>query len=378
LAIAKLELTSAQQERQATLNEQKGLNVTGLAEQRRIKDLKAKLERKLADCDLLILPRMTLYNVNNPRENLPEFIYKLDRAQVDAIRDFLRRGKPVLALFGPTNQPGGMPADFMHGGADEMEPMLGELGIRLGKETILFNSELKSFAERRMGFVFVGARVEVPPITFEWKPGGRPGMASALPNKGLKPNPIAESMLLTVAGVDEKQNLDLRLRHPRPVYYQPGLGNQHPGTEAVFMMSDPRGWKEAQPFPSGGKTPRPNLQDSGQFPIGVAVEAALPKDWKTAPDKGAQADHVRVAAIGHGGVFIGSQLSPVREKLLLDTCNWLLGRDDMLAHKKTRWEFPRVGLSPESNELWQWGARLGIPAFFVLLGIAVLLKRSLR
>jgi hypothetical protein len=372
IALARIELEAARRDRKDALREQKNLNVTDLAEQRRIKDLKAKLDRALADCDLLILPRMTLYNVSNQRENLPEFIYKLDPVQVAAIKDFLRKGKPVLALFGPTNQAGGMPADFMHGGADGVEPMLGELGIRFGKDTILFNSELKSFSERRMGFVLAGARVEVPPVDFEWKPGGRPGMSAAVSRQALKANPVAESMLLTVAGLDEKQNLDLRLRHPRPVYYERGFGNRRPDTDPVFMMSDPRGWKEAQPFPTAGKVPRPNLQDSGQFPIGVAVETSLPPYWR--PEQ----DHVRVAAVGQGGLFIGNQLSPVREKLLLDTCNWLLGRDDMLAHKKTRWEFPRVALTAESNGLWQWGARLGIPAFFIFLGIAVLLKRSLR
>jgi hypothetical protein len=372
IALLRMELDSTQNDRRATRDEQQKLNITGLAEQRRIKDLKAKLARKLANCDLLVLPRMTLRNVANQRENLPAFIYKLDPVQVAAIKDFLRKGKPVLALFGPNNWPGGMPLDVMHGGADGMELLLGELGIRLGNnETILFNSELKSFAERNIGFLLGGTRVEIPPVDFEWKPGGRPGISAGLSRGDRKENPIAVSMLLTLAGLDEKQD-ELRLRHPRPVYYERGFGNQHPGTDPVFLMSDPRGWKEAQPFPSEGKVPRPNLQDSGQYPIGVAVETTLPPYWK--PEQ----DHVRVAAIGQGGVFVGNQLSPVREKLLLDTCNWLLGRDDMLAHKKARWEYPRVGLTAQANELWQWGTRLGIPAFFVVLGIAVLLKRGMR
>jgi hypothetical protein len=87
---------------------------------------------------------------------------------------------------------------------------------------------------------------------------------------------------------------------------------------------------------------------------------------------------VRVAVIGHGGVFTGGELSPAKEMLLLDTCNWLLGRDQELALKETEWKYPRVELSERQHAMWQWGAWLGLPALFAYLGLVVVLVRRLR
>ena len=88
----------------------------------------------------------------------------------------------------------------------------------------------------------------------------------------------------------------------------------------------------------------------------------------------------------HGGVFIGSTLSPAKEKLLLDVCNWLLGRDDLLTKggDENRWQYPRLILADTQETadtrlaLWQWGARLGMPVLFAYLGLVVLLVRRLR
>jgi len=87
---------------------------------------------------------------------------------------------------------------------------------------------------------------------------------------------------------------------------------------------------------------------------------------------------VRVAVIGHGGVFIGNTLPAVKEKLLLDVCNWLLGRDDLLAKAEHRWQYPRVTLADSQQALWQWGTRLGLPLLFAYLGLVVLMVRRLR
>ena len=160
------------------------------------------------------------------------------------------------------------------------------------------------------------------------------------------------------------------------------------------MMTDAASWNDAQPFPTRERTPRyePPKSDvltgdldqvrRGPFPIGVALETTIPADWYT--EKDAKPATARVAAIGHGGVFIGSTLSPAKEKLLLDVCNWLLGRDDLLTKGDNRWQYPRVKLAddPEAAEtrqaLWQWGARLGMPVLFAYLGLVVLLVRRLR
>jgi hypothetical protein len=62
----------------------------------------------------------------------------------------------------------------------------------------------------------------------------------------------------------------------------------------------------------------------------------------------------------------------------LDTCNWLMGRDDLLTHASPPWQFPRLSLGRNEAMLWQWGARLGLPALFAYLGLVVLMVRRLR
>src|SRR5206468_12078220 len=121
-------------------------------------------------------------------------------------------------------------------------------------------------------------------------------------------------------------------------------------------------------------------QKGGPISVGVAVEAPLPAAWKpTTPT-------LRLAVIGHGGAFVDPTLSPAREKLLLDTCNWLLGRDDLLTaaqHDAATEEegdrpYPRVERAERETKLWMWGTRLGLPVLFAYLGLVVLMRRRLR
>src|SRR5439155_535728 len=111
------------------LKEKAGLNVEEAAEQRRMTDLRAKLERLLADCDLLLVPRMTLRNAAQGDSINPR-VYQLDNAQVEALADFVKSGKPVLACFGPMASPGGPPA-----GPDSLEELFARLGVKFGKQT---------------------------------------------------------------------------------------------------------------------------------------------------------------------------------------------------------------------------------------------------
>jgi hypothetical protein len=85
-----------------------------------------------------------------------------------------------------------------------------------------------------------------------------------------------------------------------------------------------------------------------------------------------------VAAIGHGGLFTGPDLSPPRERLLLTTCNWLLGRDERLPHAAGEWRYPRVGLSERAQTLWFLGSLLALPGLFGFLGVLVLSARRYR
>jgi hypothetical protein len=386
--ILELELNSAREERSALATEKAGLSVESLAEQRRITDLKAKTERMLAECDLLVIPRLTLLNVARG-DLIPNRVYRLDDAQVAAIKDFLKAGKPVLAMLGPPNEPRERAMmDPQAGGPDKLEDLFGELGFSLPKQAVLFNVESKSFAERRGGLLIMGASVEVPPVRFDWPPGaGRPSARELTAAENLPPNPIRESMRLTTQGAGRDGGSDLRLRHPRPVYYEPK--EKHEPFDPVFLMTDPASWNEDQPFPTRERTPRfepPKDSDPakatveekrrGPFPIGVAAEVAVPAAWSAGSTS--QPGTARVAVIGHGGIFVGSSLSPVKEKLLLDTCNWLLGRDELLTKDEARWQYPRTALTEKQQKLWQWGGRLGLPLAFAYLGLVVLLVRRLR
>jgi hypothetical protein len=53
-------------------------------------------------------------------------------------------------------------------------------------------------------------------------------------------------------------------------------------------------------------------------------------------------------------------------------------RDELLVKDKPTWRYPRVALDANEQELWHWGAQLGLPGLFVYLGLAVLMVRRLR
>jgi len=200
--------------------------------------------------------------------------------------------------------------------------------------------------------------------------------------------------------------LDLRLRYPRPIYYDAGgedwkrfnplavlapglLGARKPRPLAIapeFLWTGVACWNDEEPMREALRFEEPKPDDPtrgtsderrrGPFPVGVAVEAKLPRDWYAG--QGGTASKARVAVIGHGGVFVDPELSPGRAKLLLDTCNWLLGRDDLLTHETATWSYPRLELKERDKDLWLWGTRLGLPALFAYLGLVVLLARRVR
>jgi len=111
---------------------------------------------------------------------------------------------------------------------DKLEDDLAQLGIKLGKQTVLFDVESKSFAQRRGNLLIMGANLaDVPPVKFDWPPDADqvPGQAGTVnPN----PDPIRESLRLTARSLGKNQSLDLRIRHPRPVYYVPITGAAEP------------------------------------------------------------------------------------------------------------------------------------------------------
>jgi hypothetical protein len=403
LALVQLPLQQARQEQKEIEKQLHNLKIENLAELRRVTDLRAKLRRLLDDCDVLLVPRMTLRNVARDELNIPYRLHRLDEAQGQAIREFLAAGKPVLFCFGPSNEPPGRfdPAEGQ--GPDPLDQALQQLGFELPKQTILFTSETKSFGERRGNLLILSsAHVEIPPVEFSWRSGSRLQLPG---EKSLPANPLSVSLELAAQSLGKEAAADLRLRHPRPVYYQPWTKDSAavPKFDPVFLLTAPEAWNESQPFPTAERTPRfePPKEDDpdrgtvrerrlGQFPIGVAALVKVPADFaRNSSDSAASSAEnseksaskeatARVVVIGHGGIFRGPTLSPLREKMLLDVLNWLLGREELLSRDSTTWRYPRVSLSQTENLLWQLGTRLGLPLLFIYLGLVVWMVRRLR
>jgi hypothetical protein len=407
--------------RTAAAEDRAGMDVDALTEQRRMADLRAKMDRMLADCDVLLIPRMTLRNVTSDFDNIPYRLYRLDDAQVSAIKDFMKAGKPVLACIGPANEPSQDVPTPDASGPDGFDALLNQLGVQLGKQTVLFDVESESFADRRGGLQVAGSDIQVPPVAFDWKPAAGRLLGREEP-AGDQEGRLRESMRL--ASRSAGKNLDLALRYPRPVYYnperqrarragaalaalacvpEPGVppaldwaavlaADKLPGAPAsggTFMMTSRDSWNEAQPFPSDEREPRyeppkpddptrgtPDEKRRGPFPIGVALETPVPASWYDSP--GASPKEVRVAVIGQGGFFTGNELKPAQERLMLNTFNWLLGRDDRLPEDRHPWSYPRVQLDAREKELWHWGTRVGLPVLFLYFGLVVLLVRRMR
>ncbi len=409
LAYAQEIVDQDQRQRDEVGKELAGLDEEGVYERRRMTDLRAKLERELADCDLLLIPRQTIMADGLPiAEGLPD-IHDMTAEQAAAVKEFMRQGKPVLACFGPRNQPGEGATP-----PDELEKVFADLGVHFSKKAVLFNAQVRAFAERNESRFRVRKPLPLPPLELDSSgnadgdssgpfadvPGAvaafgatsdnplavgafaPAGQASVLPI-----NPIRESLRLTAHAAGRP--FDLTLRYPRPVYLDDDLRRTLKYDPDV-LTADRASWNDAEPFrtldrpipsfsPPDRKDPdnfTPEAKRRGTFTVGVALETEAPARWQTtAADKPAR---VRVAAIGHGGVFIGKELTPAQEGLLLDSCNWLLGRDDRLASSGQEWRYPRVEMSDYEQTLWLWGARLGLPLLFAYLGTVVLLLRRLR
>lgn len=378
-------------------------------EDRRVSDVKAKLTRLVADCDLLIVPRLTIMNASAIQSIDPP-LYRLSTDQVAVVKEFMKSGKPVLVCAGPnaeTNQPASAEP------LDDLERLLADRGIHLGRETIITMAEAKGFAARRAGGLLGGAPTELPPVSFPPVP------------KDKADNPIAAAMRAIAASAD--QNLELRVRNPRPVYLAAGLENKTKFA-AEFLLSPANAWNEESPMMmrniGGGRAivspprfratpfgdPKRGTRDEvrrGPFPIGVAVESPLPTEWfdkdfgglrgtaatidplggsllsaaltaqsKFAPEE--QRRSGRLAVIGSGGIFTGKQLSPASEQLLLHTCNWLLQRDERLPKTEQTWQYPRLHREEQATFGWKYGPIVFLSSTFLFLGVLSWLFRRVR
>ncbi len=392
------------------------------AETRRLTDVGAKLREYVAGCDLLIVPRLTVVDIARGEQGvIPPSLFNVSKDQAEVVKEFLKAGKPVLFALGPTNVDrrglGAEPA------GDDVERLLPQLGIELGRQTVLTPAEAQAMAERQNDAF--GSSVDVPPLLFD------------LPEKdGKKPNPVAAAFRVTARAVDRK--LDVKKSGFRPVYPAPGAAARLPFA-AEIMYTGPDSWNEDKPIPEDDSVPKfdPAKPDDpkkgthdeerhGPLPVGVAVETKVPVDWFDPPadavaalagspgaysgptgfgpgfpaaalalpfDGGLTAaaltvaadkvkrPTVRVVVLGHGGLFTGKRLDPGQETLLLDTVNWQLDRDDRLPHDVSddqKWRFPRVDLSPREFRVWWLATLVGLPALTVYFGLIILMVRKVR
>ena len=380
-----------------------GLGPESLAELRRNTDVQGKMEQLLGDCDLLILPRPSLYDVvSEDDRNLPAWLHSLDPAQLDAVRNFMKSGKPVLFAIGPTSDrpdAGATPPGF--NADDGVEKLLGQLGYKLNRQTVLFDSEEVAFSERQSGGLTGGTEVEPPPVLLDFVPGAgqpRDKRVAAGPTGRLPRHPVRESLELAERAVSSKQadvrGLQLRIRHPRPVFFEDPEGAK--ARWGDLFLSSAGSWNEDMPFATdkgtpafrsqGGEAAAPGKDKDpyterrkGPFPIGVAAEEELPAAWFKEGER--RPGLVRSAVVGESWWLVGPVLDPARERLAVDLAQWLVGRDDALAREPgldDEWRYPRVGMSPREQGLWSRGALLGLPVLAGFAGFAVRLYRRLR
>jgi hypothetical protein len=371
-------------------------------EDKYLTDHKAKLTRLLADCDMLIIPRMTIINATTSA-HLPRNLHKLDKSQIDIIKDFMKSGKPVLVCAGPINTPNeGVPE------GDDLEKLLGERGFELAKQTVLFNVEIDSFkGSAQQEDELEDRSVEVPPVSFappdDWKQGK------------LKANPI--SLALAVLNASVEQPLQIQLRAPRPIRVTASQETAQ-GFEGSFLWTNQRSWAENYPFDimfrmqpnpfnpmqmqrtiiprprprfdlpeEGKKAGAEENEYKGPISIAASIEGRVPEFWYTDKEKDMERKSSRVVVIGHGSIFNKPELSPATERLLLVVSNWLLKREDRLPRKadpaapvaaNRPWEYPRVEMTEGTKQMWRWGAFLGLPGLCVYLGLIVLMIRKVR
>lgn len=409
--------------------ELKTLNAERLKEQKRIGDLKDKLGLLLVDCDLLVVPRLTLWQPERGRV-IPSNFHELQEGQVEAIKEFLKGGKPVLFCLGPPFKrgrptgPGAPPLEPDPTG-DGIDALLRDLQVVMPAQAILQDKLIEGWEagleEEEEGKVLGTKVLEAPPVLLG------PVIHSAPKGKEAKIAPahlppIRESLDVVARAISKDSPRDLQLRYPRPVYWMrevrgltpagtalvwagptsgsslatlealaPFLSTEGaPDESAVILSTSLESWNEDNPFPKGLELPKPPEEvrkipnkgtwaemRRGPFPVGIAIETTLPPSWfdgdsRTSPG-------VRLAVLGEGGVFKGEDLSPMKERLLLDVTNWLLGRDHLLARQtENPWSFLRVPMDDQTKTIWAWSMWLGLPLAFIYLGSVVMLKRRMR
>lgn len=376
-----------------------------VVENRRTSDVQAKFSRYLSDCDILIIPRITVVNLSQ-RLVIAPALHSLVEEQAEVVREFIGAGKPVLFAFGPTNMNGeryqirGLSPD------DAVEQLLPRLGIELGKQTLVTSADVEAMADGNSEGL--SSVVDIPALVFD--------PAAKNDTDDLIPNPIAEAYRVTTRTVDRE--LPIQRSSFRPVYLAPGFEQKVPFA-AEIMFTSPDVWNESKPLldidqlrgelyipkydPPRPGDPTKGTRDEerkGPFPVGVAIELPAPtaselKIVSALPGlagglstfglalEGMLQDRpkVRIVSYGHGGLFTGEKLTPGQETLLLHTLNWQLRRDERLPSTPSddeKWRYPRVELTSRETAAWRLGTLLGLPIACAVFGLIVLMVRRVR
>ncbi|MBM3981117.1 MAG: hypothetical protein FJ304_12680 [Planctomycetes bacterium] len=392
---------------------------------RRMTDVGAKFAKQLADVDLLIVPRFTTEDAMDGPE-IEAAVHALNREQVKVAKEFMKRGKPVLACLGPITpqvapRPNEPPEELekriaqeLASGSDEFEKLLAERGVELGGSLVLFDGETKALAPDQFG----SSPSEVPPLVMAEPPTA---------GSNLKPNPVAAAVRLTARTAES--GLALKVRAVRPVALAPAWQVKQPfAAELAFTAGE--SWNELQPFPRVGRRadgarvvvyapkyeplgtgdPKKGTRDEerrGPFPMAVALENPIPAAWMNEDYQRQQAAagllvpldatlaagltvsaHAvprptqRTVVFGSGGLFTGKELTPAQERLLFHTVNWLTAREDRLPKPATaaapEWRYPRVEMSDRTRDLWRAAAFPGLPVLAGALGLFAMMLRRMR
>ncbi len=376
---------------------------------RRDPNIKARLAATLADCDLLILSRLTVMSLSD-RRSIPASLHNLAKEQAEVIKDYLAAGKPAICCIGagdlgPKQQRPDEPA-----GPDDVEKLIRRLGIELGPQIIVTELEYQSMATRQSSPF--GSTVDAPPLVIH------------AANGALAPNPVAKAFDLS------NRSLAGQLKVIRSGFRPVSVESSSPLTSSAEVLNTApdswnKNWPEAAPFGSPRYLPKfeatkptderkgtRNEERKGSFSVGVAAEVPIPAEWidnkavaayaasvvgafatsppglafaTTNPDRFHAAltkdvKTTRLVVFGHGGLFNGKDLDPGRETLLLQSVHWSLKREDQMPREAIggNWRYPRVELSPVEHAGWRWGTFLGLPLLAAYFGLIVLMLRRLR
>lgn len=374
-------------------------------EARRGSDVKTKFASAVAECDILIIPRMTVMDIAR-RGVIESWLYNLSADQADVVREFIAAGKPVLAMFGPIKVGQGGPGAEPE--PDPVEELFARLGVEFGNQTLVYDVEAQAAAERQDEVLGGGGSVDIPGLVFD-----------LTPPEGKAPNPIAQAFSTAARSVDA--NLKVKKSGFRPIYLNPRVASAQP-FHTVIAESTKDAWNEERPVgegyvpkfdPAKLDDPKKGTRDEerrGPFPVAQAMEVPIPAEWldKSAKDEqeklasasellagaavgelvrtptifpmaGKDDTRVRIVTVGNGGLFVGKKLEPAYERLLLDTLNWQLKREDRLPRQTgTVWSYPRTELTQQQYTLWRWGGFLGLPLLCAYFGLIMLMFRRVR